>query len=328
MSLKTAAFNLFKKVWKSPNRDEVRAVLKRVKPGTFGVGNKLYPAPVLGLLLYNQHRVKAFLNRDFVSELSSWNERDLKILFGVHNQIRRLNEQCLAPLAGELPEAINGINPYKEFPQTVSTDGFEELLFSNEDASEVIKLFHTHPAFDIALRTLPTLKKARHSFVYDQTIPGTISQLDEAGPGGTIEWYEHFEDARRVKHHQLYVYEHVGALLSLYSSLSTLSQLLYQGLYQDELLHLTLNHIIHYGMTTAGPGPSMWLMHRPYEMLIISEEKDLIFISTDKPGEQGRLKELLCYIHYRPLSFDFASPGKLTLRVIDDYLNVYRYLLK
>jgi hypothetical protein len=327
MSIKDDAINLFKKVWNSPNREEAQAVVHKLKPGTYGVGGMLYPAPLLGMLLYDQQRVKALLNKDFASELSSWSERDLKILFGIHNQIRRLNEQCLSPLTAELPEAINGINPYKEYPQIVSTEGFEELLFSEEDAKEVIQNFHKHPAFDLALSTLPLLKQNRHSFEYDQTIPAIVKQIEEAGPGGTPEWFERYEEAKQLKHPNLYVYQHVGAVLSLHSSLATLSQLIFQGIYQAEFLRLTLNHIIDYMWTTAGVGPSMWLMHRPYPIMLIAETTDLIIVNTDRPGQKGGLGDVLCIIQSQPHIPNLSGPNVLRLRMTDKHLNAYKYLL-
>lgn len=329
MSIKDDAFNLFNKVWNSPNREEIQAVVNKLKPRTFGADYITYPAPILGLLLYNRQRVKAYLNKDFVSELSTWSERDLKILFGVHNQIRRLNEQCLAPLASELPEAINGVNPYKEYPHEVSTEGFEDLLFSEEDAREVIRSFHTHPAFEVALSTLPILRANSHSFEYDLTIPAMTKQLEEAGLGGKPEWYERYKEAKDLDHPSLPVYRHIGALLGLHSSLSTLNQFIIQGLfqYQSELLRLTRNHIIDYIWTTAGVGPSMWLMHRPYDIMLIFEVTDLIVVNTDRPGEKGGLGDVLCTIKHKPIDFDLSAPNILTLRMIDEHLNAYTYLL-
>lgn len=327
MSIKDEAFNLFNKVWGSSNREEVTAVLKKVKPSTFGVNYITYPAPVLGLLLYNRQRVKAHLNKDFVSELSTWSERDLKILFGVHNQIRHLNDQCLTPLVSELPEAIDAINPYKEYPHTVSTEGFEDLLFSEEDARDVIQSFHMHPAFNVALADLPILRKNRHSFEYDQTIPGMVSQIDKAGLGGKPEWYELYKEAERLNDSSLHIYRYVGALLSLHNSLCTLNQFIIQSLYQSDLLRLTRNHIIDYMWTTAGVGPSMWLMYRPYDIMLFSEVTDLIIINKDKPGEEGGLGDILCTIQDSQFNFDLSVPRILTLRMIDKHLNAYRYLL-
>jgi hypothetical protein len=279
------------------------------------------------MLLFNRKHVKAHLNKDFVSELSSWGDRELKILFGVHNQIRRLNEQCLAPFASELPEVIDVLNPYKEYPHEVSTEDFEGLLFAEEDARKVIQSFRTHPAFDVAFSNLPLMVKSGHTFDYDETIPGMVRQIDEAGLGGKPRWYELYKEAERLKDSNLDVYRYIGALLCLHSSLSTLDQFIIQGLYQRELLHLTRNHIIDYAWTTAGVGPSMWLMYRPYDIMLFSEVTDLIIVDKDKPGEEGGLGEVLCTIYSSQFSLDLSVPRILTLRMLDKHLNAYRYLL-
>jgi hypothetical protein len=325
MSIKDQAINLYRKIWKSPNREEVQAVANKVKPGTFGVGNKGYPAPILGLLLYEQRRVQALLNKDFWSELESWPERDREILFGVHEQIRLLNEQCLAPLASELPQGMEAINPYKKPQQPVPIE--TGLLFSEEDAKELIQSFHEHPAFDIALSTLPILKERRHSFAYDQTIPAMVSQIDEAKPGTKIAWFEGYEEARRLKYDNLPVYRHVGAVLSLHSSLAALDQLIIQALYSGELLRLTRENIVDYVWTMGGPGPRMWLQHISDLHMYVCEAADLIVVNIDRAGKEHGLGDVLCRIYSSTIPGTDGGPATMELNMLNENLNAYGYLV-
>lgn len=327
MSIKEEAFKFYKKIFDSPNREEIQTVVGKFKSSNWGIISTISPIPMLGRLLFDQRWLKKSYSKSAVEELASWNEREQKILFGVHNQVRRLNEHCLAPLAAELPQAINAVNPYKEYPHTVSTEGFENLLFSEEDAREVIQSFHTHPAFDVALSTLPILRANRHSFEYDQTIPGMMSQINEAGLGGNTQWMEQYKEAARLGLHSLHVYHHVGALLSLYSSLSNLDQFIYHGLFQDELIRLNRNHIVDYFWTTAGVGPCMWLMHVPNWYMYAFEFSDLIIVNTDKPEETRKYGDVLCSIHAHSIHGTVVVPSILELRMLDEHLNAYRYLL-
>lgn len=328
MSIQDDAYNFYIKIGGSPNRAEIHNVVGKLKSSTRGYGNKVSPAPMLGLLLYDQRKLKAFQGRSAVEELEAWSERELQILFGVHNQILRFNERCLAPLVAELPQAINAVNPYKEYPHTVSTEGFEELLFTQEDAEEIIKSFHTHPAFDVALSCLPYLKAQRHSFEYDVTIWQLNSEIVEAGPGGAPKWVTNYEEVRKSKSSNVEVFHHIGALLSLHNSLSNLDQLIYHALFQNELIQLSREHIIDYTMTTNGAGPSMWIMHIPYGLMYIFEPTDLIIVNIDKPETKRGLGDVWCEIHTQILSMGMATPDIITVRMMDENLNAYSYLMR
>ena len=326
MSIKADAHKFYKKIWDSPNREEIKTVVGKLKSSTRGYGNKIYPAPILGLLLYNQRRLKEFAGRAAVEELASWSEQDLKILFGTHNQVRRLNQQCLAPLMAALPESINAVNPYKEYPQTVSTEGFEEMLFTQGDAEEVIQGFQTHPAFDVALSNLSSAKE--RPLDYDQTIWQLNSEIVEAGPGGEAQWVTNYEEAKRSGHPNVDMFRHVAALICLLNSLANLDQFIYQGLFQDELIEINRSHVIDYFWTTRGVGVSMWLMHIPYGYMFIFEPTDLIIVNTDRPMERGGLGDTLCSIHTQLLPGGMATPGVLKMRMIDENLNAYRDLIR
>jgi hypothetical protein len=325
MTIKDDAYRFYKKIWDSPNREEIYRVVVKLKSSTRGHGNKIYPAPMLGLLLYNQQALKSFHGKSAVEELEAWDERELKILFGVHNQVRRLNELCIAPLVAELPQVINAVNPYKAYPYPVSTDGFEDLLFTQEDAKEIIQSFHTHPAFNVAISNMEAAKK--RPLDYDQTIWRLNSEIVEAGPGGTPQWITNYEEAERYDHPEIGIFFHVGALLSLQSSLANLNQFVYHGLFQNELIKIDRSLIIDYLWTMGGAGPSMWIMHIPYGYMYIFEPTDLILVNVDKPREKGGLGDRLCSIHTQITPGTTVVPGILKVRMIDSNLNAYGYLL-
>lgn len=326
MDIEDAANKFYKKIWDSPNREEIKTVVGKLNSSSRGYGNKIIPTPMLGLLLYNQEQLKKAVGRSAIEELEAWSERELKILFGVHNQVRRLNQQCLAPLKGELTAAINAVNPYKEYPQTVSTEGFEELLFKQEDAEELIQIFQAHPAFNIALSNLELARK--RPLDHDQTIGRFISEITEAGPGGEPQWVTNYEHAKREEHPEVGLFHHIASLICLYDSLANLDQLIYQGLFQDELIELNRGRTIDFLMTTRGAGPSMWLIHVPFGYMYLLAPSDLIIVKIDKPGITGGLGDVLCRIHTQIIPGDNASPGKLKVRMIDKNLNAYSYLIR
>ena len=326
MSIKDAAFNFYKKIWNSPNREEIRNVISKLKSSSRGLGNKVCPAPMLGLLLYNQQAVKRLLGRSAVEELSAWSEREQKILFGIHNQVLHFNEQCLSPLIPELRQAIEAVNPYKKYQQTVPTDGFEDLLFTKGESAEVIQSFHSHTGFGIALSSLSSVQE--RPLDYERTVFQLNSEILEAGPGGEPQWVINYEEAERWEHPNIGMFHHVGALLSLQSSLANLNQLIYQGLFQDALIHINRAHIIDYMWTTRGAGRSMWLMHIPYGFMFLFEVTDLVFVNTDNSQQTSALGNTLCQIHTQAMPLGQTEPGILTMRMIDDQLNAYTYLIR
>src|SRR2546422_8774770 len=101
MSIKDDALEFHRSIWRFPNREEIKALVAKLKSSARGHGEKIYPVPILGLLLYDQEMLRKFDGSAPLDELSSWSSRELQVLFGIHEQIRRFNERCLAPLAAE-----------------------------------------------------------------------------------------------------------------------------------------------------------------------------------------------------------------------------------
>lgn len=322
MSIKDVAFTFYKKIMDSPNVEEIQTVVSKLK----ALNNKIHPAPVLGLLLYDQKKVKHYAGRNPVNELSSWEERDLKLLFGVHNQIRQFNRLCLAPLEVELPGAINAINPYKEYQQPVSTEGFEELLFTQEDSEEVIQSFRTHPAFDAALSNMSFIKQRQLD--YDQTVWQFNEQIVQAGPGGEPQWIKDYEEAKIADHPSVEVYRHIAALICLHNSLANLDQFIYHAIFKDEFRPINRSHVVDYFWTTGHAGPGMWLLHISQLHMYVCDLTDLIIVNIDKPEQKGGLGDTLCCIHSMTIPGTNGGPSKFGLWMIDENLNAYGRLLK
>jgi len=215
----------------------------------------------------------------------------------------------------------------KEYLQNEEpTEGFEELLFKQEDAEQVIKSFHTHPGFNAALSNLSIVEE--RPLDYDQTLWQLNTEIVEAGPGIEPQWVANYDRAKETDHSEVSIFHHVAGLICLYDSLANLDQLIYQTLFQDELLLINRSHIVDYMWTTRGAGPSMWLMHIPYGYMYIFEPTDLIVVNHDKPNEVGGLGDTLCRIEAQALPGDMMTPGVLKMRMIDETLNSYRYLIR
>jgi hypothetical protein len=114
----------------------------------------------------------------------------------------------------------------------------------------------------------------------------------------------------------------------MYNALANLDELIYLGLFQDELITLDRNNIIDYVWTTGGAGPSIWLLHVPAGFMFVYEPTDLITVNIDRPGEKAGLGNKLCEISVQILRSSMSYPATLRLRMIDDNLSAYPYLIK
>jgi hypothetical protein len=216
------------------------------------------------------------------------------------------------------------VNPYREYPHPISTEGAEELFFKIEDAEIIIKSFQTHPAFAIALENLSEIKSAP-PIDYERTILTLESELVEARPGHDAGWLEDFKMLKRVEHPSLANYRHIAALICLRDSLANLNQLIYQALYQEKLIHIDSSITIDYIWSTGGGGIGMWLMYLYMGNFIIIDTGDLVHISTGvKKGDFNKQLFRVEVHHLPPIS----DPGVLIMRYIDDNLNSYRDLIR
>ncbi|MDQ3802728.1 MAG: hypothetical protein M3416_02595 [Acidobacteriota bacterium] len=327
MTIREDAYGLYDKVWNSPSRGGVQEVVGRMKPSTFGYGNKIYPSPFLGLLLYDQNRVR-FKEGTPAEVVGSWPERERQILFGVHDEVIRLNELCLAPLAAELLHLAAAANPYREYPRADSPAEPLHLLFSQEDAEAMARSFHTHPAFEPILSHLPKLQENPPNIDYLKVLPSFDSQLIEARPRGDVKWAEPLGRTEGPDRYEGWVLRHVAALVCLRDSLANLNQLVHQAVFAEKMTELGEDDIIKFlgSYTNSGVGFSLMYLRRSADAFMI-EPTDLILVST-RTG-LGPLDRQLCRVetqHDPP--WDSGRPAYIELRLVDENLDAYGRLLR
>lgn len=327
MTIQEEAYRLYDKVRSSPSRGDVKEVVRKLKPGTFGYGNKIYPSPLLGLLFYDQDKVR-FKEGTPAEVVGSWGERERQILFGVHDEVIRLNRLCLSPLAVELPQCAAAANPYREYPHANPSAGARQFLFSDEDAEAVAHSFHSHPAFEPILSRLTDLKEKPPKIDYPEVVRSFDSQLTEARPRGDVEWAEPLNPARRADRSEGWFLRHVAALVCLRDSLANLNQLVYQAVFAEKITELGEDDIIKFQLshTNSGTGLSLMYLRRSAEAFMI-EPTDLILVSTQTG--LGPLDKQLCRVETQhDPSWGSGKPAYVELRLVDENLNAYGRLLR
>jgi hypothetical protein len=324
MTIREAAFRLFDKVKNSPNREEIRQVVQKLKSDERGYGNKIYPSPFLGLLLWNQDYIKKFEGKSPIESLDLWDERELKILFGVHNQLVNFNRLSANPLEAELPHSVFAVDPlpYKRYYHEELTEGFEELLFSKEDAEEMAQVFSTHPAFEMALRNLSHIKQNPLQIKTEQAVMQFITELTEAGVGGNAKWVEQLKQDEELSHPSSIFQRHIAALVCLNNSLANINQLIYQAVFQDNLSYLNKGDIIDYLIKSTNSGLGMSVTYLPNIDLFLATPSDLILVSVSSDFDNQ-----LCCIYGKFGFQEFFRHSNINLRVIDDNMCSYGWLV-
>ena len=327
MAIQEEAYRLYDKVWSSPSRADVHEVVRRMSPSTFGYGNKIYPSPFLGLLLYDQSRVR-FKEGTPAEVVGTWGERERQILFGVHDEVLRLNRLCLSPLAAELPHCAEAANPYREYPHADSSAGARQLLFSEDDAEAMARSFHSHPAFEPILTRLSDLRENPPKIDYLEVVRSFDSQLTEARPRGDVKWAEPLNQAGRAGRSDEWFLRHVAALVCLRDSLANLNQLIYQAVFAEKLTELGEDDIIKFqgSYTNSGMGISLMYLRRSAAAFMI-EPTDLILVST-RTGFGPLDKQLFRVETQHDPPWGSGRPAYIELRRVDENLNAYGRLLR
>jgi hypothetical protein len=298
-----------------------------IQEDAYRLCDKIRRSPFLGLLLYDQNlmRFKEGTPREVVN---TWGERERQIFFGVHDEVFRLNQICMAPLSAELPHCADAANPYKEYSHTGTADAATHFLFSNEDAEDMGRAFHKHPAFDLALSHLSELKENPPNIDYQGVVPSFDSQLIEARPRRDVKWAEPLGRTKGPDRYEGWVLWHVAALVCLRNSLANLNQLIYQAVFADRLTELGEDDIIKFegSYTNSGMGLSLMYIRRSADAFMI-EPTDLILVST-RTGFGPLDKQLFRVETQHDPSWGSGEPAYVELRRVDENLNAYGRLLR
>jgi len=293
MTIKDDAFRLFTKISGCRDREEIKSVVGKLKSSTRGYGSKIYPSPILGLLLWQQESIKEFSGKAPVEELLLWGERERNMLFALHREVLRLNDLCLSPLKSELPGHVATINPYSEYDNAESSDEFNNLLYTQEDAALIADSFAKHPGFEQALSNLERVRQNAHYDHYEQHFDELFTQLYEAGAGGEVKWVEQYRRSKRVDDLDEVFVSHLISLICLRNAISNLDQLIYQAIFQTHLSHLDQTNIVDYTWTRGGGRLGVWTMYLPTGELHFIEPTDLVLVSLDPTRE---LRDWVCTV--------------------------------
>jgi hypothetical protein len=333
MSLLEKSEQIFNKIRNNPSVDEIEKLIRQFKASDNGVINKIYPTPLLGLLL-RKAGITNSPSPHFQTELfSSLAETFLtldatkrQILVDICIQIFRLNELCIEPLKmKELPHYSFILNPYNRFPDVMGyykiniSEAYEHHLMSSNEEEEIASIFQETPAFKYALSTLPEVRNNPLQIHCEQAVIQLNESLLKAKPRKSINIFGILGEKKIDIFNQ-----HIISLLCIKDSLANLNQLLFQALTQNKMSVINSDDIIHFlaSPTESGAGIAIkYLIHRA-ELYII-ELCDLVRLNLGKYG----LENTLCRVESHILGGTFTDTVDIDARIIDKNLNAYGKLI-
>ncbi len=331
MTLLEKSQHLFKVIREQPLLDEIREQVLTFKPKENGIGDKLYPMRLIGLLSQDPQKTDKVLSiivSNLVKEFLSWNEEKRNILLDINKQIFQLNELCIAPLTKELAHYSFVLNPYIQFLDFLeyyelnTSIDYKKHLFSPKEAEEIANVFYETPAFKYALSTLPELT-SNPLLIHSQSAVVKLNEdLINAGTRNDIDLFGILEEKK------LNAYErHTISLLCIKDSLSNLNQLIYQAIIQDELTSVNIGDVFDYSIvwTESGTGIAVKYLISRGELWGI-ELSDLVALNFDYPGFDnsiGRIESHNSNIMSNNAKGNFEDTVDIEARIIDENLNAY-----
>lgn len=324
MSIRDDAYNLCRTVGRSTSRSDVAELIRGLNDrGNLGYYGHHQFAQVLGYLVVDQNRAE-MMARPIPKNIPALEDTERKLLAGVHNQIVRLNEQCVTPLTSALPKCVVAVDPYNTFSYTPLSEVDERDLLTPEAIRLMAESFHNHPQIAVALASAEIVPEDVTPQEHAQQVLGMREEFLKAGARETPKWlvdivYRQREDLPR----RIYT-RHIAALLSVRESLSTLNQLIYQKIFDDKLVELSDDYIIK--LAGYGSDGGIGVIYQNAGLLSLSEVGDLIFANFTLSGDPVR--ELCRIDHLENIMADLGAPQYAELRVIDENLNPYGALIR
>jgi hypothetical protein len=280
-------------------------------------------AQVLGYLVVDQNRAE-MMARPIPKNIPALEDAERKLLAGVHNQIVRLNEQCVAPLTGALPKCAIAVDPYNTFSYAPLSEINESDLLTPEAIRLMAESFHNHPQIAIALASAEIVPEEVTPQEHAQQVLGMREEFLKAGARESPKWLVDIIYRQRENLPRRIYTRHIAALLSVRESLAALNQLIYQKIFDDKLVELSDDYIIK--LVSYGPYGGLRIIYQNAGLLSLTEVGDLIFANFTLSGDS--VKELCRVDYLENILADIGAPQYAEFRMIDENLNPYGALLR
>jgi hypothetical protein len=249
------------------------------------------------------------------------------LLSKAHKNIVQLNIRCIAPLATELPQCIEAIDPYRKFkyelPETPDGD-----ILSEEVLVKMASSFYEHPAIKAAIQSVKSSAIKMTEDKYVEAVSIFYDTIIKAGAYDAPNDIINIMFGQSKNSLQRTIARRITALTCIKASLSVLDQLVYQAILSNKLPLLDQNNIIEIGqMSNNLVSNGLSLLYQLGEQLFMVNVCDIVLVKIETPGlPLGQLWHVEAVHH--EYSQEFGSSEDLTLREVDENLNPFGHLLE
>jgi hypothetical protein len=255
-------------------------------------------------------------------------DEERALLVHAHDDIVRLNEECLLPLESRIPQCKKAVDPYVRIGYRPMSGGTGSRLLPQNAIEAMGVSFSAHHGLEVALDSVSPAMRTITEEEYSRSVFDMRQALQKEGVFKTPEDLSALLFAQGKDSAERTIARHVMALACIQASLSVLDQLLYQAILSTKLPTLDQNNIIdveQHMETPASRGLS--LLYQPGGRLGHVDIGELVLVDGRSIGcSIGQLWQVEALsLHF---SQEFGSSARLTLREIDEDLNPFGPLLK
>jgi len=326
MSIRADAYAMCKNVWTSPSRGRLKSVIKKLQASEFGYLARGQHAQILSFLVIDQRKTDLEEKMQPLHVIPLEDE-DRILLSKAHKNIVQLNIRCIAPLATELPQCIEAIDPYRKFKYELPETPVGDIL-SEEVLAKMASSFHEHPAIKTAIQSVKSSAIKMTEDKYVDAVSIFYNTLIKAGAYNAPNDIINIMFSQSKDSLQRTIVRHITALTCIKASLSVLDQLVYQAILSNKLQLLDQNNIIEIGqMSNNLVSNGLSLLYQPSEQLFMVNVSDIVLVKIETPGlPLGQLWQVEAV--HSEYSEEFGSSEELTLREVDENLNPFGHLLE
>lgn len=326
MNIRDDAYRLYTLVMKSPSREQVGDLIRRLNGTEFGYIARNHHAQILGYLMVDQERDK-LEEAPFNLNIQLLNDFERKLMSAVHMQIVQLNEQCTVPVRDRLHNCAMAIDPFNKFQYNAPLDTPACNILSQDAIDAMAKSFHRHPAIIAALDSCALITNKVTESHYVASVLKFTEILIREGVFNTPKELTDIAFTQSKESQYRLVARHLIALMCIRDSLAILDQLIYKAMVSDRLPVLTEDNIIDIeGPSHHHAGSGLSLIYQPDQLASFVEVFDLVIVKCS--SLQAPIDLLYRVERVRmEYSRDSGQTLEVALREIDENLNPYGSLL-
>lgn len=338
MSIKSEAYNLYKLVQQSPNRDKIKALINNLNKvpknahGTesdrsnFGYLARQYYKQFLGYLIIDEDR-ENILKKDLPIPLPPLQSDERQTLQNLHRELLLLNENCLAPLKNDFPDIFNAINPYSEYQIQIPTGNSDTdtILLSATEITAFSAIFQQHPAFKNLMDTIGIASQITPE-KYHKHIVTIVTNLQNPNDKDISTTLSKVEFGKEKNSPERILFRHFFASACLRNSLAVLNQLLFQASFKDKPV-LSANNIIELRFLQGGYTEKIELLYQSDEKISVEDPQTLVFVNYSIGDTNIRDLYQIEQILYE-YNQDFGETITASLAKIDDNLTSFSEILR